>query len=178
LLDEPLSALDAKVRQKLRSEIRAIQQRLGITTVMVTHDQEEALTMADRIIVMNNAVVEQIGTPQEIYNRPATPFIANFIGTMNFYRSQGEICAIRPEDIKITNRHGAYDGSARIKTLEFKGSQTRIYGTLSDAGDLQGNEICIDVSSEIAESLHLRENATAFLKIPQERLIKYSTAVV
>jgi iron(III) transport system ATP-binding protein len=79
LLDEPLSALDAKVRVKLRGEIRAIQRNLGITTVMVTHDQEEAITMADRIIVMNNAVVEQIGTPREIHDRPATPFVADFI---------------------------------------------------------------------------------------------------
>ena len=85
LLDEPLSALDAKVRVKLRSEICRIQRQLGITTIMVTHDQEEALTMADRIVVMNNAVVEQTGTPQEIYYHPRTAFVANFIGTMNLY---------------------------------------------------------------------------------------------
>ena len=84
LLDEPLSALDAKVRSHLRGEIRDLQRRLGITTIMVTHDQEEGLTMADRIVVMNQGRVEQVGTPMEIYRRPATAFVADFIGTMNF----------------------------------------------------------------------------------------------
>ncbi len=84
LLDEPLSALDAKVRTHLREEICQLQRKLGITTVMVTHDQEEALAMADRIVVMNNGVIEQIGTPQEIYEKPATRFVADFVGTMNF----------------------------------------------------------------------------------------------
>ena len=87
LLDEPLSALDAKVRQKVRKEIRELQQNLGITTIMVTHDQEEALTMADKIIVMNNAVVRQMGTPIEVYQNPNSPFVADFIGSINFFQS-------------------------------------------------------------------------------------------
>ena len=83
LLDEPLSALDARVRVNLRAEIKELQRRLGVTTIMVTHDQEEALVMADRIVVMNHGVVEQIGTPTEIYREPASLFAANFIGQMN-----------------------------------------------------------------------------------------------
>ncbi|WP_434115984.1 putative 2-aminoethylphosphonate ABC transporter ATP-binding protein [Paraburkholderia caffeinilytica] len=83
LLDEPLSALDARVRVRLRQEIRQLQQRLGVTTIMVTHDQEEALSMADRIVVMNQGVIEQIGTPHEIYREPASPFVADFIGKVN-----------------------------------------------------------------------------------------------
>jgi len=83
LLDEPLSALDAKVRTYLRHEVKALQRKLGVTTVMVTHDQEEALTMADRIVVMNQGVIDQIGTPTEIYCEPETLFVADFIGTMN-----------------------------------------------------------------------------------------------
>jgi len=83
LLDEPLSALDAIVRVHLRQEIRALQQRLGVTTIMVTHDQEEALSMADRIVVMNQGVIDQIGTPLEIYREPATPFVADFVGKVN-----------------------------------------------------------------------------------------------
>ncbi|MDG2405781.1 MAG: putative 2-aminoethylphosphonate ABC transporter ATP-binding protein [Paracoccaceae bacterium] len=83
LLDEPLSALDAKVRVHLRQEIKALQQKLGVTTVMVTHDQEEALSMADRIVVMNDGRVEQIGTPSEVYCTPKTLFVADFIGEMN-----------------------------------------------------------------------------------------------
>ncbi len=127
LLDEPLSALDAKVRVRLRGEIRELQRRLGVTTIMVTHDQEEALTMADRIMVMNQGVLVQFGGPQEIYDWPNSPFVASFIGAMNFLRGAvkeaderyriGPIClnvphennglrpgaeatvAIRPEDV-------------------------------------------------------------------------------
>ena len=82
LLDEPLSALDAKIRVSLRQEIRAIQRRLGITTIFVTHDQEEALSMSDRIVVMNGGVAEQVGDPFTVYNRPVTSFVANFVGTL------------------------------------------------------------------------------------------------
>ena len=171
LLDEPLSALDAKVRQKLRYEIRAIQRNLGITTIMVTHDQEEAMTMADRIIVMNNAGVEQIGTPREIYDHPATPFVANFIGTMNFYQNDEEISAIRPENIEITDRHSAYDFSVRVKALEFKGPMTRVYSTMNN-----NSEIYIDITSEVASGLRLCEDSTIFLRTPQENVIKYASA--
>ena len=83
LLDEPLSALDAKIRVELRTEIRRIQQRLGITTIYVTHDQEEALSISDRVVVMNAGLMEQVGAPYEIYNYPATPFVASFVGTLN-----------------------------------------------------------------------------------------------
>lgn len=83
LLDEPLSALDAKIRVSLREEIRAIQRQLGITTVFVTHDQEEALSISDRIVVMNAGRADQIGSPSEIYNKPATRFVASFVGTLN-----------------------------------------------------------------------------------------------
>ena len=83
LLDEPLSALDAKIRVSLRSEIRSIQQKLGITAIYVTHDQEEALSISDRVVVMNAGKMEQVGTPFEIYNFPQTAFVANFVGTLN-----------------------------------------------------------------------------------------------
>ena len=83
LLDEPLSALDAKIRVALRAEIRAIQRQLGITTVYVTHDQEEALSLSDRVVVMSEGRIEQVGTPFEIYNFPATRFVASFVGTLN-----------------------------------------------------------------------------------------------
>jgi putative spermidine/putrescine transport system ATP-binding protein len=84
LLDEPMSALDAKLREEMQVELRLLQQRLGITTIVVTHDQREAMTMADRIIVMSQGKVEQAGTPQEIYQWPATGFVAGFIGRANF----------------------------------------------------------------------------------------------
>ncbi len=97
LLDEPLSALDAKVRTYLRHEVKALQRKLGVTTIMVTHDQEEALTMADRIVVMNQGVIDQVGTPTEIYREPKTLFVANFIGTMNQVKGH----AATPESVRL-----------------------------------------------------------------------------
>jgi putative spermidine/putrescine transport system ATP-binding protein len=88
LLDEPLSALDAKIRVSLRAEIRAIQHQLGITAIYVTHDQEEALSISDRVVVMNNAQIEQVGPPFEIYNFPKTEFVAHFVGTLNTVQAQ------------------------------------------------------------------------------------------
>ena len=102
LLDEPLSALDARVRVRLREEIKSLQRRLGVTTIMVTHDQEEALAMADRIVVMNQGVIEQVGTPSEIYAGPATAFVADFVGHMTFL--EGVIVApgkVRVENIEL-----------------------------------------------------------------------------
>jgi putative spermidine/putrescine transport system ATP-binding protein len=87
LLDEPLSALDAKIRVSLRKEIRDIQRELGITTIFVTHDQEEALSISDRVVVMNQGRAEQVGPPHEIYNRPTTRFVANFVGTLNIFEA-------------------------------------------------------------------------------------------
>ncbi|MBP6899909.1 MAG: putative 2-aminoethylphosphonate ABC transporter ATP-binding protein [Burkholderiaceae bacterium] len=88
LLDEPLSALDAIVRVHLRQEIKALQRQLGVTTIMVTHDQEEALSVADRIVVMNQGAIEQVGTPMQVYREPATPFVADFVGRINAVQAQ------------------------------------------------------------------------------------------
>ncbi|MDR2354834.1 MAG: ATP-binding cassette domain-containing protein [Clostridiales Family XIII bacterium] len=171
LLDEPLSALDAKVRLRLRGEIRAVQRALGITTVMVTHDQEEALTMADKIIVMNRAAVEQIGRPREIYDRPATPFVASFIGAMNFYPAQGGMCAIRPERVEIAGTREGCDMVAEIKGFEFKGAMTRIYGVLP-----KQTEICVDIASDRADGIDISRSAKLYLRMPEEHLIKYPPA--
>ena len=111
LLDEPLSALDAIVRVHLRQEVRALHQRLGVTTIMVTHDQEEALSMADRIVVMNHGVIDQVGTPLEVYREPATPFVADFVGKVNMLAATVEA----PGRVKIGARSfsgAACDGSA------------------------------------------------------------------
>ena len=101
LLDEPLGALDLKVRKELQIELKRIQLSVGITFVYVTHDQEEALAMSDRVAVMSGGRIEQLGRPQEIYDEPATPFVAGFIGETNFIESRGRTVAIRPEGLRV-----------------------------------------------------------------------------
>jgi putative spermidine/putrescine transport system ATP-binding protein len=163
LLDEPLSALDAKVRVQLREEIRRIQSRLGITTIYVTHDQEEALSISDRVAVLSQGHIEQIGPPGEIYDGPATPFVAEFVGTMNRLegtvvgdgivaygekrlaiaavrgRAQGErvMVLVRPETVELGAMNG--DGSdvvtGEIVSHTFLGANMRLK-IAGDAGDL------------------------------------------
>jgi iron(III) transport system ATP-binding protein len=101
LLDEPLSALDALERVRLRDEIRSLQQSLGVTTIMVTHDQEEALSMADRIVVMNHGCIEQVGTPTEIYREPASAFVADFVGQVNVLPGTVVAQELRLGDMRI-----------------------------------------------------------------------------
>ena len=125
LMDEPLSNLDAKLRHEMRTEIRALQQRLGITMVYVTHDQTEAMTMADRVVLMRDGRVEQNGTPEQLYNRPATAFTARFIGTppMNLIPRGDRLIGIRPEHIRIVPQDGQV---ARVKTVEHLGADSII----------------------------------------------------
>jgi putative spermidine/putrescine transport system ATP-binding protein len=134
LLDEPLSALDAKIRVSLREEIRHIQQKLGITTVFVTHDQEEALSISDRIVVMNAGKADQIGTPFEIYNRPTTRFVASFVGTLNVIdavvtdQATG-LVKIGEKTLKINEAIPAANGSALQLAMRPEA------GTLADPSD-------------------------------------------
>ena len=123
LLDEPLSALDAKIRASLRSEIRDLQRKLGITTIYVTHDQEEALAMSDRIVVMSDGRIEQLGTPFEIYNRPRTRFVASFVGTLNILRGKVTdpakgVVRVDEQDIRLDQQiPNAAPGEARAIAL-------------------------------------------------------------
>ena len=110
LLDEPLGALDLKVRKELQIELKRIQERVRIAFVYVTHDQDEALAMSDRVAVMNAGRIEQIGTPREVYDAPATPFVAEFIGDTNFIRRNGRMIAVRPERLRLVRRVGEPPG--------------------------------------------------------------------
>jgi iron(III) transport system ATP-binding protein len=137
LLDEPLSALDAKVRAGLREEIREVQRRLGIPTIMVTHDQEEALTLADRVVCMNQGRIEQAGTPVELYLRPVTRFVADFMGISNLIApallqehrpgwlagcpSPSHMLCVRPEKLRIAAGH---DGT--VTGITYLGNLTRL----------------------------------------------------
>ena len=170
LLDEPLSALDAKIRVELRSEIRRIQRELGITTIYVTHDQEEALSLSDRIVVMSAGKVEQIGTPFEIYNYPKTAFTAAFIGQLNMlpitvddpktglcsFQGQpiptgepleatagaSKHLALRPEELGLGRAENCIHLSGRIESVTFLGAivRTRV--------DLGGHSVAVDIFNE------------------------------
>jgi iron(III) transport system ATP-binding protein len=195
LLDEPLSALDARVRVHLRHEIKALHRRLGITTIMVTHDQEEALTMADRIVVMNHGVIDQIGTPERIYRAPATPFVADFVGTMNFM--EGVVLApglvrvgdvelrcdaaaslssatlvgvcLRPEDIRVRDMSESVPNRlvAKIEEIDFLGSFCR--ATLSLAA-VPGTELTADFSINLMRDYALAPDQKLAIAFPPDRL--------
>ena len=164
LLDEPLSALDATVRDQLRDEIRSLQKRLGITTVFVTHDQQEAMAISDRVAVMRSGQVEQLGSPRELYQNPKNSFVARFVGISNQIKSTkiGDawkvlgssvsgpaefntgIAFIRPEDIKITP---SPNGIAVIEEISFLGSFVRVFMSV------EGNRVIADLQISEAERL-------------------------
>ena len=123
LCDEPLGALDRKLRQQMQFELKELQKRLGVTLVFVTHDQEEALAMSDRIAVMNGGRVEQVGTPSEIYERPRTRFVADFIGEINILEEGGALRALRPEKIRLVAAEGARL-SGTVETSNYLGGST------------------------------------------------------
>lgn len=197
LLDEPLSALDARVRVHLRSEIKDLQRTLGVTTVMVTHDQEEALTMADRIVVMNQGVIEQIGTPEEIYGQPASAFVADFIGTMNFIPgtvseagsvkigTAGLACdtdhfspnapvtvAIRPEDVNAQDikEQDTNVLEARVQHLEFLGS---FYRAELSGGSFVDHTVIADFSVNLVRRKNVRVGDMLAVKFPEEFIRVY-----
>ncbi|HRJ61037.1 MAG TPA: putative 2-aminoethylphosphonate ABC transporter ATP-binding protein [Azospirillaceae bacterium] len=197
LLDEPLSALDARVRAHLRRQIRELHDRLGLTTIMVTHDQEEALTMADRVVVMNHGVIEQSGSPQEIYRRPATPFVADFVGAMNFLHGEAEdgdvarigevrlrrppgdglqgkitVC-LRPEDVLVRAAAGPNTLEAVIENIEFLGPVHR--ARLNIEG-MNGYRLLADLSANLVRELDLAEGRRLPVTLPPDRLRVYPAA--
>lgn len=152
LLDEPLSALDKKVRQKLRNDIKAIHKELGITSIMVTHDQEEAIGMSDRIAVMNQGKIIQIDTPQEIYTNPKDFFTANFIGEVNTFYNNNAITLLRPEHVSITKDKSGEN--AIIKDIEFLGSFFKI--TLDCCNKKKADSITSNISLKDFSELELK----------------------
>ena len=168
LLDEPLSNLDAKLRVEMQVEIKRIQKELGITTIIVTHDHEEAVSLADRVIVMNAGHILQIGKPQEVFDRPASPFIADFMGFSTFLHgiaagaeaaqelSEGDACilAIRSENIRTAEQEGVNTVRGTVKSATYKGHTTRlevsgcfeemVYPAIHEYADVQeGSEVLL-----------------------------------
>ena len=196
LLDEPLSALDARVRINLRGELKHLQRRIGVTTIMVTHDQEEALAVADRIVVMNHGVIEQVGRPDEVYRNPATAFVADFVGHMNFLpatrgdsgvvrvggvelradlagvtaSSGGSITVcLRPEDVQVRGLQPQQPNvlQAEITSLEFLGAFCRAELRLGSAEDLG---LAADFSINAMRDLDLRIGKMIPVALPPDRL--------
>ncbi|MBL6959236.1 MAG: putative 2-aminoethylphosphonate ABC transporter ATP-binding protein [Rhodospirillales bacterium] len=202
LLDEPLSALDAKVRVHLRHEVKQLQHKLGVTTIMVTHDQEEALTMADRIVVMNQGVIEQIGTPTDIYRSPISPFVADFVGTMNFLPAMasgngtvslggakltvdegmdgfdgGEpvTLSFRPEDV---NAREMENGNGNGNSLQTHVASLEFLGSFYRAGlsivDDGDTVFTADFSVNLIRDLGIAEGSSLTVALPAEQLRVYS----
>jgi iron(III) transport system ATP-binding protein len=199
LLDEPLSALDARVRISLRIEIKHLQNKLGVTTVFVTHDQEEALVMADRIVVMDQGTIEQVGTAEEIYSLPASPFVANFVGMMNFIPAdttydpqtvqidlltlhcdppeeigpgQPVTVAIRPEDIHIISDASRTQNTVGVivSEIEFLGS---FYRLTCDLDDARQTKLLIEISTHLMEQLTVEIGNSLTLHLPPENIRVY-----
>lgn len=168
LLDEPMSALDAKVRHKLRMDIKKLQKELNITTIMVTHDQEEAITMADKIAILNGGDIMQIGTPEEIYQNPQNLFTAQFIGDTNCFDNGDSILTVRPEYVQIEkSTKENYQGI--ISNVEFRGNLLRV--EIKDK--LNENFIISDVSIKEWVNLNLVEGDLVKISIDEKYYLKY-----
>jgi putative spermidine/putrescine transport system ATP-binding protein len=155
LLDEPLGALDLKLRQEMQIELKRIQRDVGITFVYVTHDQEEALTMSDRIAVFNEGRVEQVAAPAELYEQPATEFVAGFVGTSNIVERDGRRVSVRPEKISILDdsaspSSGTESMTGRVEDVVYLGSVTRYVVELDDGSRLTALKQNLDSSSQQA----------------------------
>jgi putative spermidine/putrescine transport system ATP-binding protein len=137
LLDEPLGALDLKLRQQLQIELKQLQQQLGMTFVYVTHDQEEALTMSNRVAVFNEGRIEQVATPAEVYEHPETAFVAGFVGTSNILERDGRTFTVRPEKLRILAGDAAEGEPGTIRTAVYVGPVTKVIVDLDRGGELQ-----------------------------------------
>jgi putative spermidine/putrescine transport system ATP-binding protein len=173
LLDEPLGALDLKLRQEMQLFLKSLQQDLGITFVYVTHDQDEALTMSDRLAVFNQGRIEQLGAPAEVYERPESAFVAGFVGTSNELDRDGRRYAIRPEKIHMSDA-GAAPASGmqaepgRIREVVYAGMVTRFLVELERGGELQVVRQNLETSS--AEALDAKGRAVLLEWRPEHQL--------
>jgi putative spermidine/putrescine transport system ATP-binding protein len=153
LLDEPLGALDLKLRQEMQIFLKALQRDLGITFVYVTHDQEEALTMSDRLAVFNEGVIEQVGSAAEVYEHPQTEFVAGFVGVSNVLERDLRRFTIRPEKIRMTDESAGGDGeTGTVREVVYVGMVTRYIVDLDSGGELVVVRQNLETSSQEALS--------------------------
>jgi len=181
LLDEPLSALDAKVREELRAEIKLLQSKLRITTIMVTHDQHEAMEVADRIVVMNRGRIEQQGTPIELYESPVSRFVAEFVGRMNVIRDVDgrTLAGIRPERVELAGLAGSAAAAAadcragRVERCVFLGSITRVTVRLDDAVHTGSQPLLLELAGRRDD---LAPGMALAIRIPSHALLRLDAA--
>jgi ABC-type Fe3+/spermidine/putrescine transport system ATPase subunit len=164
LLDEPLSALDPQLRKQVRAELKDLQRRVGVTFLFITHDQEEALSMSDRIAVMNRGAVEQVGTPEEVYRRPKTRFVASFLGAMNWIGGVG----LRPEALRVSREAASNKCRGVVAGSVFLGSMVHIEMRL-ESGETCTAQIAHDAAMfRTGESVHVDWNEADELRFPDD----------
>ena len=164
LLDEPLGALDLKLRRQMQLELKRLQKQLGITFIYITHDQEEAINMSDRIGVMHEGVLEQMGTPNEVYYRPRTSYVADFVGNANILHKNGETLAIRSENIRMDGE-SVCTQEAVVVEKSFAGGQLRILFRLSDGQLLTASRYGIGNDMQAGETVKIGWDAKDAVKV-------------
>lgn len=164
LLDEPLGALDLKLRRQMQLELKRLQKRLGITFIYITHDQEEAINMSDRIGVMHEGVLEQLGTPNEVYYQPKTSYVADFVGNANILHKNGETFAIRSENI-LMNGEAVCTQEAVVVEKSFAGGQLRILFRLPDGQTLTASRYGIDNDLQPGQKVQIGWDAKDAVKV-------------
>ena len=164
LLDEPLGALDLKLRRQMQLELKRLQKRLGITFIYITHDQEEAINMSDRIGVMHEGILEQLGTPNEVYYQPKTSYVADFVGNANILHKNGETFAIRSENI-LMNGEAVCTQEAVVVEKSFAGGQLRILFRLPDGQTLTASRYGIDNDLQPGQKVKIGWDAKDAVKV-------------
>lgn len=164
LLDEPLGALDLKLRRQMQLELKRLQKRLGITFIYITHDQEEAINMSDRIGVMHEGMLEQLGTPNEVYYQPKTSYVADFVGNANILHKNGETFAIRSENI-LMNGEAVCTQEAVVVEKSFAGGQLRILFRLPDGQTLTASRYGIDNDLQPGQKVQIGWDAKDAVKV-------------
>ncbi len=167
LLDEPLGALDLKLRQELQIELKRIQQELGMTFIYVTHDQDEALTMSNRIAVFNKGKIEQIGSPAEVYEHPSTEFVAGFVGTSNVIDRGTRRITIRPEKIRLLPAEATEGEPAQIRAAVYLGAITRYVCVLDAGGELAVVQQNLETSSRDVHEMEGRRVRLAWSRVAE-----------
>ena len=164
LLDEPLGALDLKLRRQMQLELKRLQKQLGITFIYITHDQEEAINMSDRIGVMHEGILEQLGTPNEVYYQPQTSYVADFVGNANILHKNGETFAIRSENI-LMNGETVCTREAVVVEKSFAGGQLRILFRLPDGQTLTASRYGIDNDLQPGQKVKIGWDAKDAVKV-------------